>query len=84
MVAEAVGIETERIGVTVEGDMDLAGTLGVSRDAPVGFETIRTTFDIVAPGATDEQLEDLREKTEQYCVVFQTLADQPKLQTEWA
>jgi uncharacterized OsmC-like protein len=84
MVAEAMGIEAERIEVTVTGDMDLAGTLGVSKDAPVGFETIRTTFDIVAPEATDEQLEDLREKTEQYCVVFQTLADQPKLQTEWA
>ena len=41
-------------------------------------------FDIVAPEATDAQLEDLREKTEQYCVVFQTLADQPKLETEWA
>jgi uncharacterized OsmC-like protein len=84
MVAEAMGIEAERIEVTVEGDMNLAGTLGVSRDAPVGFETIRTTFDIVAPEATDEQLEDLREKTEQYCVVYQTLANSPKLQTEWA
>ena len=60
MVAEAMGIEAERIEVTVEGDMDLAGTLGVSKDVPVGFETIRTTFDIVAPEATDEQLEDLR------------------------
>lgn len=84
MVAEAMGIETEKIEVTVEGDMDLAGTLGISQDVPVGFETIRTTFDIVAPEATDEQLEDLRQKTEQYCVVFQTLADKPKLQTEWA
>ena len=84
MVAEAMGIEAERIEVTVEGDMDLAGTLGVSRDAPVGFETIRTTFDIVAPEATDEQLEDLRKKTEQYCVVYQTLANTPDLQTEWA
>lgn len=84
MVAEAMGIEAERIEVTVEGDMDLAGTLGVSRDVPEGFETLRTTFDIVAPGATDDQLEDLREKTEQYCVVYQTLANSPKLRTEWA
>ena len=84
MVAEAMGIEAEKIEVTVEGDMDLAGTLGVSRDVPVGFETIRTTFDIVAPEATDEQLEDLREKTEQYCVVYQTLANTPELKTEWA
>ncbi len=84
MVAEAMGIEAESIEVTVTGEMDLAGTLGVSEDVPVGFETIRTTFDIVAPEATEEQLEDLRQKTEQYCVVFQTLADSPDLQTEWA
>ena len=70
--------------MTVEGDMDLAGTLGVSQDVPVGFETIRTTFDIVAPEATDEQLEKLRKRTEQYCVVYQTLANTPDLQTEWA
>jgi len=84
MVAEAMGLESERIDVTVAGEMDLAGTLGVSEDVPVGFETIRTTFDIVAPEATEEQLEDLRQKTEQYCVVFQTLAETPDLQTKWA
>jgi uncharacterized OsmC-like protein len=84
MVAEAMGIETERIEVTVTGEMDLAGTLGVSEDVPVGFETIRTSFDIVAPEATEEQLENLRQKTEQYCVVFQTLAETPDLHTEWA
>ena len=84
MVAEAMGIEAEKIEVTVEGDMDLAGTLGVSQDVSVGFETIRTTFDIVAPEATDEQLEKLRKSTEQYCVVYQTLASKPDLQTEWA
>jgi uncharacterized OsmC-like protein len=84
MVAEAMGIETESIEVTVEGDLDLAGTLGTSRDVSVGFETIRTSFEVVAPQATEEQLENLRRKTEQYCVVFQTLADPPELQTEWA
>jgi len=84
MVAEAMGIEAESIEVTVAGEMDLAGTLGISGDVPVGFETIRTTFDIVAPGATEEQLENLRQRTEQYCVVFQTLANSPELQTEWA
>jgi uncharacterized OsmC-like protein len=83
MVAEAMGIETESIEVTVEGELDLAGTLGVSREVPVGFETIRTSFDVVAPQATEEQLENLRRKTEQYCVVFQTLVDPPELQTEW-
>jgi uncharacterized OsmC-like protein len=83
MVAEAMGIETESIEVTVEGDLDLAGTLGISRDVPVGFETIRTSFEVVAPEATEEQLEDLRRKTEQYCVVFQTLVRPPELKTEW-
>ena len=84
MVAEAMGIQAEKIEVTVEGEMDLAGTLGISKEAPVGFEKIRTTFDIVAPEASEEQLEGLRQKTEQYCVVYQTLANTPDLQTEWA
>ena len=84
MVAEAMGIETERIEVTVEGELDLAGTLGISKDVPVGFESIRTTFDIEAPGATEEELNTLRRKTEQYCVVFQTLTRPPRQETEWA
>ena len=84
MVAEAMGIEAERIEVTVTGEMDLAGTMGISQDVPVGFETISTTFDIVAPEATEEQLEKLRHNTEQYCVVYQTLANSAELQTEWA
>jgi uncharacterized OsmC-like protein len=84
MVAEALGIETERIEVEVEGDLDLAGTLGVSREVPVGFERIRTRFDVVAPEATQEQLEDLRKKTERYCVVYQSLLHPPELETEWA
>jgi uncharacterized OsmC-like protein len=83
MVAEAMGIETERIEVEVEGELDLAGTLGVSKDVCVGFERIRTRFDVVAPAATEEQLTDLRRKTEQYCVVFQTLSRPPELETEW-
>ena len=84
MVAAAMGIPTERIAVTVEGDLDLRGTLGMSKDVPVGFESIRLNFDVVAPEATPEQLRGLREKTEQYCVVMQTLMRPPNLQTEWA
>ena len=84
MVAEAMGIEAERIEVEVEGELDLAGTLGISRDVPVGFESIRTRFDITAPGALEEQLDALRRKTEQYCVVFQTLTNPPQLETEWS
>jgi uncharacterized OsmC-like protein len=83
MVAEAMGIETERIEAEVEGDLDLRGTLGLSKDVPVGFERIRTRFDVVAPGATEEQLDGLRRKTEQYCVVFQTLTRPPEILTEW-
>jgi len=83
MVAAAMGIPTERIEVTVEGDLDLRGTLGISKDVPVGFESIRLYFDVVAPKATPEQIGALREKTELYCVVMQTLTRPPKLQTEW-
>src|SRR6266849_3244932 len=83
MVAAAMGISTERIEVSVEGDLDLRGTLGISKDLAVGFEKIRLHFDVVAPEATPEQLRGLREKTEQYCVVMQTLLRPPHLQTEW-
>jgi uncharacterized OsmC-like protein len=83
MVAAAMGIPIERIEVTVEGDLDLRGTLGISKEVPVGFERIRTVFDIVAPQATPEQLRALREKTEQYCVVMQTLTQPPSMDTKW-
>jgi uncharacterized OsmC-like protein len=83
MVATAMGIPTDRIAVEVTGDLDLRGTLGISREVPVGFETIKLHFDIAAPAATPEQLAALREKTEQYCVVMQTLLHPPKLQTDW-
>ena len=73
MVATAMGIPTDHIEVTVEGDLDLSGTLGVSKEALVGFEHIRVRFDIRGPQASAEQLGRLREKTEQYCVVMQTL-----------
>ncbi|MFZ1034921.1 MAG: OsmC family protein, partial [Candidatus Acidiferrales bacterium] len=68
MVGAAMGIATDRIAVTVEGDMDLRGTLGIDKAVPVGFESIRVEFDIDAQDATVEQLRGLREKTEQYCV----------------
>jgi len=64
MVAAAMGIPTERVAVTVEGDLDLRGTLGISKDVPVGFESIRLNFDVAAPEATPEQLRGLREKTD--------------------
>jgi uncharacterized OsmC-like protein len=83
MVAAAMGIETERIEVAVEGDLDLRGTLGIAKDVPVGFESIRVNFEVVAPKATPEQMAAWREKTEQYCVVMQSLLHPPKIQSEW-
>ena len=83
MVATAMRIPVERIEVRVEGDLDLAGTLGISREVPIGFDSIRTRFEIDAPEATGEQLAALREKTEQYCVVMQTLTQPPPQKVEW-
>ncbi|HLI91728.1 MAG TPA: OsmC family protein [Ktedonobacteraceae bacterium] len=84
MVATAMGIATTRIEVRVEGDLDLRGTLGISKEVPVGFENIRVHFDIDAPQATAEQLQALREKTEQYCVVMQTLTSPPPIEVNWS
>jgi uncharacterized OsmC-like protein len=84
MVAAAMGIPTEGIDVTVEGDLDLQGTLGISKETPVGFQSIRVNFDVRAPQATQEQLSALQAKTEQYCVVMQTLQSPPKIEHTWA
>ncbi|HSZ00911.1 MAG TPA: OsmC family protein [Terriglobales bacterium] len=84
MVATAMEIPTEGIDVTVEGDLDLQGTLGISKEAPVGFQSIRVNFDVRAPHATVEQLSALQAKTEQYCVVMQTLQHPPKIENKWA
>lgn len=83
MVASAMNVPTNSIEATAEGALDLAGTLGINKDIPVGFEEIRLILKVNAPEATAEQLDALHEKTEQYCVVMQTLATPPKLQTEW-
>jgi uncharacterized OsmC-like protein len=81
MVATAMGIETERIEVNVEGDLDLRGTLGVDKSVPAGFESIRVAFDIDAPGASEEELASLIEKTERYCTVLQTLRRPPPVES---
>src|SRR4029450_1867134 len=83
MVATAMGIPTRSIAVTVDGDLDLSGTLGISKEVPVGFESIRLKFDIDAPDATPDQLSALAEKTEQYCVVMQTLTKPPSIASRW-
>jgi uncharacterized OsmC-like protein len=84
MVAAAMGLEVRDVQVTAEGDLDLRGTLGVDREAPVGFTDIRLRFDIDAPGATAEQLDGLRRRTERYCVVMRTLTEPPPVSTAWA
>lgn len=84
MVAAAMGIPTEGIDVAVEGDLDLQGTLGLSKEVPVGFQSIRVIFDVRAPQATKEQLSALQAKTEQYCVVMQTLQHPPQIEHKWA
>ena len=82
MVAAATGIETERIEITAEGDLDLRGTLGIDRDAPVGFDAIRLRIEVDAPNATEEELEGLYARTERYCTVLQTLLSPPSIETE--
>ena len=84
LVATAMGVPTRHIDVTVDGDMDLSGTLGISKEVPVGFEAIRVKFDIDAPQATPEQVQALQEKAEQYCVVLQTMLHPPKIETRWS
>jgi len=83
MVASSSGIPLRSVKVTVEGDLDLRGTLGLSRSAPVGFSAIRAHFDIDAPDADERQLRSLQRSTEAYCVVMQTLTHPPTIETRW-
>jgi uncharacterized OsmC-like protein len=80
-VATAIGVELEDARVTAEGDLDFRGTLGVSKDVPVGFAGIRLRFDLDT-SATDEQVATLLKLTERYCVVLQTLRSAPSVTTQ--
>jgi uncharacterized OsmC-like protein len=77
-VATAIGIDIRQGTVRAEGDLDFRGTLGVSKETPVGFQRIRLHFDL-ATDATDEQLATLLRLTERYCVVYQTLRQSPEI-----
>jgi uncharacterized OsmC-like protein len=77
-VATAIDIPLRSGTVFVEGDLDFRGTLGVAKDAPVGFREIRLAFD-VDTDAPQEKIDTLIKLTERYCVVFQTLNAPPKL-----
>jgi len=77
-VATALGIALRDASLVAEGDLDFRGTLGVSKEAPVGFQNIRLKFTLDTD-ASDEQLATLLRLTERYCVIYQTLAHPPML-----
>jgi uncharacterized OsmC-like protein len=81
-VATSLEIAVEGGSVYAEGDLDFRGTLGVDREVPVGFRSIRVRFEL-ATDADDEQLGTLIRLTERYCVVYQTLASSPELLLSW-
>lgn len=78
-VATAIGVPLESATVHAEGDLDFRGTLGVSKEARVGFEAIRLRMEIVSD-APQEKIDQLLKLTERYCVVFQTLNQRPALE----
>lgn len=75
-VATAIGVELQSARIRAEGDLDFRGTLGVSKEASVGFERIRLAFDLDSH-ASDEEIATLIRLTERYCVVYQTLSRPP-------
>ena len=77
-VATAIEFDLKGGTVSAEGDLDFRGTLGVAKDAPVGFGEIRLTFDLQT-SEPQERIDQLTKLTERYCVVFQTLAKPPVL-----
>ena len=77
-VATALGVPLRGGTVSAEGDLDFRGTLGGSKEVPVGFQEIRLRFDLDSD-ASPEQLESLLKLTERYCVVFQTLKQAPSM-----
>jgi uncharacterized OsmC-like protein len=75
-VATSIGVDLRGGTVRAEGDLDFRGTLGVSKEAPVGFRDIRLAFELDTD-ASEEQLASLQKLTERYCVVYQTLRQPP-------
>jgi uncharacterized OsmC-like protein len=82
-VSTSMGVDVRGGSVHAEGDLDFRGTLGVAKDAPVGFREIRLRFDLDTDADADA-LATLHKLTERYCVVFQTLATPPELSVEMA
>jgi uncharacterized OsmC-like protein len=81
-VATAIGIEIKSGNVYAEGDLDFKGTLGVSKEVPVGFKAIRLKF-YIDTDATEEQMASLTKLTERYCVVYQTLTKGVGVETQY-
>ena len=77
-VATAIDVPLKSGQVSAEGDLDFRGTLGVDKEAPVGFAAIRLRFD-VATDAPQDKLDQLLKLTERYCVVYQTIRNGPKV-----
>ena len=77
-VATALDIPLRAGTVRAEGDLDFRGTLGVAKDAPVGFREIRLAFDLDTD-APQDKIDPLLKLTERYCVVFQTIKNGPKV-----
>lgn len=81
-VSTAIGVEIKDGTIKAEGDLDFKGTLGVSKESPVGFKSIRLLFNINAD-ASAEQIESLAKLTERYCVVYQTLVKGVPVETKY-
>src|SRR5689334_11479584 len=81
-VATAIGVEIKEGIVRAEGDLDFKGTLGVSKEVPVGFKDIRLKFELES-NADDDQMASLSKLTERYCVVYQTLTKGVGVKTEF-
>lgn len=82
-VATAIGVTINEGTVAAEGDLDFKGTLGVSKEVPVGFKNIRLFFRLDSD-ASEEQMSSLKKLTERYCVVYQTLIKGVTVETEFA
>jgi uncharacterized OsmC-like protein len=80
-VATALGLNIRDASIRAEGDLDFKGTLGLDKQAPVGFRNIRLAYDIDGD-LGEEELATLQKLTERYCVVYQTLKSAPPIETE--
>lgn len=83
LVATAMGIELQHLELTVEGEWDVRGTLGVDRETPVGYTKIHTTINVVTD-APEEKVQKLLERYERYCVVGATLRTPPEMSTSYS